>query len=66
MIITLNGEALECAGTIADLIEDHLHDRVLPGVAVAVNGTVVPRGYWETRRLVDGDEVDVVTAVQGG
>lgn len=36
------------------------------GVAVAVNGDVVPRGSWAATRLWDGDQVEVVTAVQGG
>jgi sulfur carrier protein len=36
------------------------------GVAVAVNGDVVPRGAWAATPLRDGDQVEVVTAVQGG
>ena len=36
------------------------------GVAAAVNGDVVPRGSWGTTSLRDGDQVEVVTAVQGG
>ncbi|MDQ2815078.1 MAG: sulfur carrier protein ThiS [Actinomycetota bacterium] len=36
------------------------------GVAAAVNGDVVPRGSWAGTRLGDGDQVEVVTAVQGG
>jgi sulfur carrier protein len=36
------------------------------GVAAAVNGDVVPRGSWDTTPLSDGDQVEVVTAVQGG
>ncbi|GAA3386241.1 sulfur carrier protein ThiS [Cryptosporangium minutisporangium] len=36
------------------------------GVAVAVNGEVVPRGGWARTQLVDGDTVEVITAVQGG
>jgi sulfur carrier protein len=36
------------------------------GVAAAVNGDVVPRGSWTGTRLGDGDQVEVVTAVQGG
>ena len=35
-------------------------------MAVAVGGEVVPRSAWATRELAAGDEVDVVTAVQGG
>ena len=36
------------------------------GVAAAVNGEVVPRGSWAGAALRDGDQVEVVTAVQGG
>ena len=36
------------------------------GVAAAVNGDVVPRGAWAGTPLADGDQVEVVTAVQGG
>lgn len=36
------------------------------GVAVAVNGEVVRRAEWPAHRLLDGDRVEVLTAVQGG
>ncbi|MEV6845604.1 sulfur carrier protein ThiS [Actinoplanes sp. NPDC051411] len=36
------------------------------GVAVAVNGTVVPRSSWAEVTLADGDTVEVLTAAQGG
>lgn len=36
------------------------------GVAVAVNGEVVPRRHWPHTQLLPGDEVDIVGAVQGG
>ncbi|MGN7861105.1 sulfur carrier protein ThiS [Microbacterium sp. 22303] len=36
------------------------------GVAAAIAGSVVPRTGWSVRTLADGDEVEVVTAVQGG
>ena len=36
------------------------------GVAAAVNGEVVPRGAWAATPLRDGDQVEIVTAVQGG
>ena len=36
------------------------------GIAAAVNGEVVPRGAWAGSPLRDGDQVEVVTAVQGG
>jgi sulfur carrier protein len=36
------------------------------GVAVAVDGEVVPRGAWERTSLKDGARVEIVAAVQGG
>jgi len=36
------------------------------GVAVAVDGEVVPRGRWESTELHEGQRVEVLQAVQGG
>ena len=36
------------------------------GVAVAVEGEVVPRAEWEERVLAEGEAIEVVHAVQGG
>ena len=36
------------------------------GIAVAVNGAVVRRAAWDSTPLADGDQVEVLTAVQGG
>lgn len=36
------------------------------GVAVAVNGAVVPRTQWPTTVLQPGDRIEIVGAVQGG
>jgi len=36
------------------------------GVAVAVNGRVVPRGEWPARALAADDRVLVIQATQGG
>ena len=36
------------------------------GVAVAVNGEVVPRSAWADTGLAAGDRVEVLTAAQGG
>jgi sulfur carrier protein len=63
MRVIVNGEPRELAGrpTVADLLPDGSR-----GVAVAVNGTVVPRAEHAGTRLGDGDAVEIVTAVQGG
>ena len=36
------------------------------GVAVARNSEVVPRSQWSATALAEGDDVEIVTAVQGG
>lgn len=36
------------------------------GLAVAVNDEVVPRSAWERTRLLPGDHIEVLSAVQGG
>lgn len=66
MRLSVNGVAAEHSGTIADLLTDRLDDPRPTGIAVAVNGEVVRRDDWPHRPLVDGDQVEVVTAVQGG
>ena len=66
MKVTVNGEPREVAAsaTVAQLIRQ-VTDQVT-GLAVAVNGEVVPRRTWPATALADGDQVEVVTAVQGG
>lgn len=66
MTITLNGEPRQLApGTAVDHVVGSL-DAGATGTAVAVNGSVVPRSQWVTRRLAEGDAVEVLTAVPGG
>jgi sulfur carrier protein len=64
--LTVNGEALELpAGFSVAMLVGRLTPAVR-GVAVAVNGEVVPRSTWQTASLTDGDRVEVLTAAQGG
>jgi sulfur carrier protein len=41
-------------------------DSARAGIAVAVNGEVVPRSAWADHALRDGDRVEILTAAQGG
>ena len=36
------------------------------GVAVAVNGEVVPKTRWSDTRLVESDRIEILTAIGGG
>lgn len=51
---------------VADLVVLLTGQGDLPGVAVARNGAIVPRSHWKDVRLLEGDRVEVVRAVQGG
>jgi sulfur carrier protein len=67
MTIELNGEPVEVteAATVAAAVEiSGAGER--RGVAVAVDGEVVPRSAWEETALSEGQRVEVVGAIQGG
>jgi sulfur carrier protein len=36
------------------------------GIAAAIGDAVVPRAEWDSRSLREGDQVEILTAVQGG
>jgi sulfur carrier protein len=36
------------------------------GMAVAVNGSIIPRKNWEATTLNNGDKIDVISAFYGG
>ena len=65
--VTLNGEwrdlpdpaTVQVAVRAAGAYEDR-------GVAVAVDGEVVPRGEWTATELREGQHIEVLRAVQGG
>jgi len=67
-VIVLNGERCELGAgdtVVAALVRLGLAPNAR-GVAVAVDGEVVPRARWESFPLGDGARVEVLTAMQGG
>jgi len=76
--IILNGTArsLRAGETVADLVAEVSGRMVAAdgravdggrlGVAVARNSAVVPRGQWGASALEPGDQIEILTAVQGG
>jgi sulfur carrier protein len=64
--LIVNGAGRDVPGgtTVADLVRSVTEQR--RGLAVAVNGEVVPRGGWSAEVLRDGDRVEVLSAAQGG
>jgi sulfur carrier protein len=66
MRVILNGETCELdqGATVDAAVQiTGAPDR---GVAVAVDGEVVPRGQWAGMVLREGQKVEVLQAVQGG
>jgi sulfur carrier protein len=54
------------AATITEILHEEGVDESAPFLAVALNGTVVPRGEWNDARLAAGDSVEIVKPVSGG
>ena len=66
-VITINGEPRELGEGAT--VEAAVRAAGAPdgrGVAVALDGEVVPRGEWETTAVREGQQVEVLRAVQGG
>lgn len=76
--ITVNGStrALSPGDTVATVVADitgrpigangYAADGQRLGIAVALNAAVVPRLRWADTVLRAGDEIEIVTAAQGG
>ena len=66
-VVTVNGEPRELGE--AATIETAVRAIGAPdgrGVAVALDGEVVPRGEWSSTTVREGQQVEVLRAVQGG
>lgn len=78
LTVSINEEdvKLPAGATIVDAVAQttgrELHTDGTPadggrlGVAVALGAAVVPRSAWAATELSGGEEIEVVTAVQGG
>ena len=68
MTVELNGERveIEAAATVATAVDRLGADGERRGVAVAVDGEVIPRSAWEDTPLREGQKIEIVGAIQGG
>ena len=66
--LRINGErAGSAAPTLAALLAERgVEAERARGVAVALNGQVVPRARWAETVLAPGDSLEIIGAVQGG
>lgn len=66
-LIRVNGESEPLvADTIELLLAEKAMDTGQRGIAVALNGAVVPRAAWRDTPLKPGDTIEIVRARQGG
>jgi sulfur carrier protein len=66
VVLNGNDRALPDGATVADAVRETGAAPDGRGVAVALGGEVVPRGQWQTMQLEEGEQVEVLHAVQGG
>lgn len=65
--ITLNGKMEEIAAQrLGDLLHAKNIDAAKGGVAVAVNGKVVPRANWTQTEIQANDSIEIIAAIGGG
>ena len=65
--IRINGESEPlAAATLAICWRRRRSTPAQRGIAVALNGSVVPRAAWAATALQPGDSVEIVRARQGG
>ncbi len=64
--IKLNGELTQVSDGL--LLEGLLAQLQIDskGIALALNGLVVPRSQWTSRQLTDQDVVDIFQSIAGG
>lgn len=68
MKIKINGEVkvFEDVKTLLRIIEKELNGKSTDGIAVALNFKVIHKRDWSETIVNENDEIEVVTAVQGG
>ncbi len=65
--LVVNGAARPLGdGTLTGVLEAEAVNTKARGLAVAVNGQVVPRHAWDATLLSPGDEVEIVKLFAGG
>lgn len=65
-MVALNGESIEYEEgmTVTSLLEKCRY--TFPLIIVKVNGSFVPRRYFDSHLVMDGDEIDAIHLMSGG
>ncbi|MCA6222702.1 sulfur carrier protein ThiS [Photorhabdus antumapuensis] len=66
MKITVNDQPMELIAPLAiqQLLEQL--EQTQPGMALAINQTIIPRSEWNTHQINDGDNILLFQAIAGG
>jgi len=66
LLLTINGQEKQTSAvnTISELIQEL--EITAPHFAVALNFQVIPKGNYDSTKLKEGDQVEIVHAVGGG
>jgi sulfur carrier protein len=66
--VVVNGEPVELdeGASVREAAQAIGVEPAARGVAIALDGEVVPRSMVDSRTLTDGQRVEIVAAIQGG
>lgn len=48
------------------IVKTELNDKGIDGIAVALNYKIIQKQNWQNTKINENDEIEIVTAVQGG
>jgi sulfur carrier protein len=69
MEIKVNGETIVVdaeRANIPKVLESIGIQPTMNGIAVALNMEMIPRSLWESTPIAEGDDLEIITARQGG
>jgi len=66
--VTVNGTSVEFSeqARVADAVREAGYDTGSVGLAVAVDGEVIPRSEWPSRPIAGGQRIEVLRPAAGG
>ncbi|WP_430403388.1 sulfur carrier protein ThiS [Fluviicola sp.] len=67
MTITINNKQVEVVAqeVLQQIVFDQMGENP-KGIAVAVNGQVIPKDFWIETKVKENDELLIIKATQGG
>lgn len=67
MTISLNNQTIEieAQSKLSNVVFHHVGENS-KGIAVAINGQVVPRNSWQETPVNENDDILIIKATQGG